>query len=257
MTAEFTIRLGAFIAAMGLMLVWEVGAPRLSKRVSRWRRWSTNLGLGVLGVVIVRFTLGALAFGAAQWAQGHGWGLFNMVHFPLWLGATLAFFMLDFGVYSQHVAAHAWPPLWRLHRVHHADLDMDVSTALRFHPLEIVLSMGYKAALVVLLGAPPLAVLAFEITLSLGSLFTHANGRMPHGLDSALRWVLVTPAMHTIHHSDRPIETNSNFGFSFSWWDRIFHTYHGKCEPDLVLGLQGVPDRGIGSLLVWPFRNDP
>ncbi len=257
MTIESTIRLGVFAAALGVVLAWEVGTPRLSRRISRWRRWPTNIGLGILGVVMVRLTVGALAFGSAQWAQSHGWGLFNTVRFPLLPGAILAFFLLDFGVYAQHVATHAWPPLWRLHRVHHADLDMDVSTALRFHPLEILLSMGYKTALVVLLGAAPTAVLAFEITLSLGSLFTHANGRMPEGLDRVLRWFLVTPAMHTIHHSDRPIETNSNYGFSFSWWDRIFHTYHGKGEPDLVLGLQGVPDRGIGSLLVWPFRNRP
>ncbi len=257
MTAESTIRLGAFVAPLVLMLVWEVGAPRLARRISRLNRWLTNFGLGLLGMLLVRFTVGALAFGSAQWAQGHGWGLFNLVRLPHGIGAVLAFFMLDFGIYAQHVATHAWPPLWRLHRIHHADLDMDVSTALRFHPLEILLSMGYKAVLVILLGAAPAAVLAFEITLSLGSLFTHANGRMPIGLDSALRWGLVTPAIHTIHHSDRPIETNSNYGFSFSWWDRIFHTYRGEEEPGLSVGLQGVRDRGIGGLLAWPFRNRP
>lgn len=257
MTFESTLRLGAFALVLVMMGVWELVAPRLSRHISRGRRWATNLGLALLGVVLVRFTMGALAFNAAHWAQRHGWGLCNGVHIPGGLGAVLAFFLLDLGIYLQHVATHAWPPLWRLHRVHHADLDMDVSTALRFHPLELLLSMGYKAMLVVLLGAAPVAVIAFELTLSLGSLFTHANGRMPQYLDSALRWMMVTPAMHTIHHSDRPIETNSNYGFSFSWWDRIFRTYRSEAEPGLIVGLKDVPELGIGSLLIWPFRNRP
>lgn len=257
MSIESIIRLGAFGLVLGLMVVWEACAPRLSGAIPRWRRWSTNFGLGLLGLILVRFAVGALAFGAAGWAQHRGWGIFNALPVPRMLGAVLAFLLLDLAVYAQHVATHAWPPLWRLHRVHHADLDMDVSTALRFHPLEILLSMVYKGALAVLLGAAPLSVLAFETVLSLGSLFTHANGRMPEGVDRILRRVFVTPAMHALHHSNRLVETNTNYGFSFSWWDQIFRTYRAKPEGTLVLGLPGVPDRAIGSLLAWPFRDPP
>lgn len=257
MTTDSMIRLAAFGSALGLMFLWEGGSPRLRRIQPRWGRWTTNAGLGVLGVILVRFTVGALAFMAARWAQEHAWGLFNVVSVAPWLGGSLAFLALDLGIYAQHIVTHAWSPLWRLHRVHHADLDMDVTTALRFHPLEILLSMGYKTALVLLLGAPPLAVIAFEVTLSLGSLFTHTNGRMPEGMDRVLRCVIVTPGMHTLHHSNRPVETNSNYGFSFSWWDRIFHTYRANPQAEIVLGLEGVPSRGLGALLAWPFRNRP
>ncbi len=257
MSHEAAIRLSAFVGVAGLCLAWEAFAPRRARRLPWWHRWSTNLGLSVLGLVLVRFTVGALAFGVAGWARTHGWGVFNALKLHPIAGGILAFFLLDLGIYAQHVATHALPAFWRLHRVHHADLDLDVSTAVRFHPLEILLSMAYKAALVMLLGAAPLAVLAFELTLSLGALFTHANGRMPEGADRALRWVFVTPGMHAIHHSDRPPEANSNFGFSFSWWDRIFGTYRAKPEAALVPGLRGVPDRGLGSLLAWPFQNRP
>lgn len=257
MTADLALRLAAFCGAIGALLIWEAGAPRESRRMLRWPRWSTNFGLSLFGLALVRLTVGGLAFAAAHWARSRGWGLFNAWPVPSPIGAVLAFLFLDLGVYAQHVATHAWPPLWRLHRVHHSDLEMDVSTAVRFHPLEILLSMGYKSALVVLMGASPLAVLAFEVTLSLGALFTHANGRVPEALDRTLRWVFVTPAMHATHHSDKPFEANSNYGFSFSWWDRIFRTYQAQPEPGLVLGLRGVPHRGLWSLLLWPFKNRP
>lgn len=257
MSHEPAIRLGAFVGVAGLCLAWEALAPRLVRRLPWWHRWPTNLGLSVLGLILVRFTVGALALGAAGWAQTHGWGVFNSLKLHPIAGGILAFFLLDLGIYGQHVATHALPALWRLHRVHHADLDMDVSTAVRFHPLELLLSMAYKAALVLLLGAAPLAVLAFELTLSLGALFTHANGRMAEGWDRTLRWVFVTPEMHAIHHSDRPPEANSNFGFSFSWWDRIFRTYRPKPESGLVIGVRGVPGLGLGGLLVWPALDRP
>ena len=252
--SEGLFRLIVFGGSLAIVAAWEALAPDRPLRLPRLQRWLTHFGLGLLGMGLSRLLGASLTVGAALWAHGRGWGLLpHLGVLPLW-AIPVSFLALDLAVYAQHVATHAWKPLWRLHRVHHADLDMDVSTGLRFHPIEILVSQVYKATLVLLLGAPVLAVIAFETALSLGSLFTHANGRMPASLERVLRGVVVTPTMHTLHHSTLSQETDSNFGFFLSCWDRLFRTYRATAEPGLVLGLKGVPDLGFGRLLAWPFR---
>lgn len=228
MPYEPQIRLAFFIGVLVAMALWEAVAPRRVLTSSKPVRWLSNLALVVLNSLLVRlvFVLGAV--GIALEAQAQGWGLFNVLAVPSWLAVLLSVLALDLAIYGQHVLFHAVPVLWRLHLVHHADRDIDVTTGLRFHTLEILLSMGIKAAAIVLLGAPPLGVLVFEVLLNATSMFNHSNVAMPLWLDRVLRMVVVTPDMHRVHHSTIRRETNSNYGFNLPWWDYLFGTYRAQ-----------------------------
>jgi len=258
---EIFIRSGAFLSIFSIMALWEYRRPRRTLVRPRRERWLTNLSLTTLNSALVWSTVGGIAYASAFFAAEKGVGALHWLTVPAWLGALITFFALDFAIYLQHVLFHAVPALWRLHRVHHADLGFDATTGLRFHPIEIFLSLAFKAAVVMLLGAVPWAVVAFEITLNASSVFNHGNVTIPEKLDQWLRWVLVTPDMHRIHHSKRVVETNSNFGFSVSWWDRLCGTY--RAEPALgqekmEIGLSEYPNPlHLGSLLVLPFQEDP
>jgi len=236
--SEATIRLSVFLGMLILMSVAEALIPAMDRTQPRPRRWVTNLGIVVLDTLAVRFLFPIIAVGAALWAQQQGVGLFNYIDIPAWSAALVAIILLDIAIYWQHVAFHKIPWLWRLHKVHHADRDLDATTGLRFHPVEIVVSMLYKMAIVVALGAPPIAVIIFEIVLNGCAIFNHANIRISAKVERVLRLVLITPALHRIHHSVVETETNSNYGFSVSWWDRIFRSFTAKPRGRLILGLQ-------------------
>ena len=228
MNHEVAIRLGFFFGVFGVMALWELLAPRRALTVSKPVRWVNNLGIVFLNSAILRLIFPAAAVGMAAFAGAQGWGLFNYFSVPLWLAVVVSVVVLDFIIYLQHVMVHAVPALWRLHRVHHADLDFDVTTGARFHPLEIVLSMLIKFATIAVLGPPVLAVVIFEVLLNGTAMFNHANARIPLGVDRILRWFVVTPDMHRVHHSVEDDEANSNFGFNLPWWDRLFGTYRDQ-----------------------------
>jgi len=230
--AEPILRLGFFLGILLTMALWEALAPRRPQGIGRFRRWPNNLGLVVLDTLIVRLLFPLAGVGMAFLAESKEWGLFNILPLPPWLAIPPAVLLLDLTIYGQHVSFHAAPMLWRLHRMHHADLEFDVTTGLRFHPGEILLSMAIKLAAIAVIGAPPLAVLIFEILLNATSLFNHGNVRLPPGLDRILRLITVTPDMHRVHHSIDRRETDSNFGFNVPWWDRLFGTY----RPQPALG---------------------
>jgi len=254
---EATIRLAAFLGVLALLLAAERLIPWAVPRPLGWRRWLPNFGLVALGAVAVRFAMPLVAVGAALWAQSRGIGLLNWLDSPAWLAIPLTIVLFDLLIYWQHRIVHAVPVLWRLHRVHHADPEMDASTGLRFHPIEIWLSTWVKIAAAVALGAPPEGVIAFEILLNASSLFEHAAIRIPPRLDRALSWVIVTPQQHRIHHSERAEETNSHYGFCLSIWDRIFGSWRGQWQGKLVLGIRGYRDRAeqhVLPLLTQPFR---
>lgn len=225
---EAGIRLGVFGAVLVAMAVWELAAPRRRDDIPRLIRWSNNLGLVAVDAAIVRLAFPMALVGFAVLAGERGWGLFNALGWPLWAAVPLALLALDLAIYLQHVMFHAVPALWRLHRMHHADLAFDVTTGLRFHPLEILLSMALKFGLVAALGPPAVAVLVFEVLLNASSMFNHSNIRLPARVDAVLRWLIVTPDMHRVHHSIRVAETNSNFGFNVPWWDRLLGTYRAQ-----------------------------
>jgi sterol desaturase/sphingolipid hydroxylase (fatty acid hydroxylase superfamily) len=225
---EPRIRLIAFGTLFAILAVLEIVLPRRPLTVRKGWRWASNLALVALNSVALRLIAPLGAVGAALVAQEKQWGLLNIAPPPAWLAVALAVLALDLIIYAQHVAFHYVPLLWRMHRVHHADLDLDVSSGLRFHTLEILLSLAIKIAAIFALGAPPLAVLVFEIILNATSMFSHANWRLPLGVDAALRWVVVTPDMHRVHHSIVPAETNRNFGFNVPWWDWLFRTYQAQ-----------------------------
>jgi sterol desaturase/sphingolipid hydroxylase (fatty acid hydroxylase superfamily) len=249
---ESLIRLGCFGAVLLLMALWEALAPRRELKVGRGKRWASNLGLTALNGLAARFLVPLGAVGAALVAAERGWGLLNNVEVPGWLAAALAVVALDLIIYLQHVMFHAVPLLWRLHMVHHADLDFDATTGVRFHTLEILLSAGIKMAAVVLLGAPAVAVVAFEVLLNATSVFNHGNVRLPGWLDRPLRLVVVTPEMHRVHHSVIARETNSNFGFSLPWWDYLFGTYRAQPadgHEGMTIGLAQVRDERVAERL--------
>jgi sterol desaturase/sphingolipid hydroxylase (fatty acid hydroxylase superfamily) len=227
-THEATIRLGFFLGVFALMATWEVIAPSRARMLTRVQRWSSNLGLVVLNTVLLRLLFPAAAVGVALTVNAQGWGLLNALSWPFWLEVLLALVVLDFAIWVQHVLFHAVPALWRLHRVHHADLDYDLTTGARFHPIEIILSMLIKFAVIAALGPPVVAVILFEVILNAMAMFNHANIALPARVDRALRWLVVTPDMHRVHHSIEDDETNSNFGFNLSWWDRLLGTYRAQ-----------------------------
>jgi sterol desaturase/sphingolipid hydroxylase (fatty acid hydroxylase superfamily) len=222
---EISFRLGFFLGVFGLMAMWELVSPRRSLRMSKVLRWTNNIGLVVLNTVILRLLFPTAAVGIAIFTTNNGWGIFNYFEVPSPLAVCLSVLALDLIIYFQHVMVHAVPTLWRLHRVHHADIDYDVTTGSRFHPLEIILSMLVKSAAIVVLGAPPLAVVVFEVVLNAMAMFNHGNVRLPLGIDRVLRLLVVTPDMHRVHHSVEGNEANSNFGFNLSLWDRLLGTY--------------------------------
>jgi sterol desaturase/sphingolipid hydroxylase (fatty acid hydroxylase superfamily) len=254
---DVLIRFGAFLGVFTVMILWEFRHPRRSLTRPRQERWLANLSLTLLNTVLMRVTVGGVAYTTAVFAAQQGVGLLHWHPLPVWVAATVTLVGLDFAIYLQHVLFHAVPVLWRLHRVHHADLDFDATTGLRFHPLEILLSLGFKAVVAVVLGAVPWAVIAFEVILNASSVFNHGNVALPAHLDHWLRWMVVTPDMHRVHHSTRVAETNSNFGFSVSWWDRLCGTYRaqpvlGQVAMDIGLSEYRVP-LNLGQLLLLPF----
>lgn len=228
MEHEKTIRMAFFFGMLLIMALWELLAPRRALTVSKLLRWSNNLGLVFFNSFVLRLLFPAAAVGMALFASEQGWGLLNYYHLPLWLGVLISVITLDLIIYLQHVMVHAVPLFWRLHRVHHADPDYDVTTGARFHPLEIILSMLIKFAVIIVLGPPILAIVIFEVLLNATAMFNHANVGLPPRLDKVLRWFIVTPDMHRVHHSTEDDEANSNFGFNLPWWDRLFGTYRNQ-----------------------------
>jgi len=228
MVNEIAIRFGFFFGILVLMAIWELLAPRRALTASKTVRWFSNLGIVLLDTAVVRLVFPIMAVGMAHLGQEHDWGLLNNVEIPYWLAVVVGVVVFDLAIYLQHLMFHALPVLWRLHMMHHADPDFDVTTGLRFHPIEILLSMGIKVAVVATLGPPALAVLIFEVLLNATSMFNHGNIRIFPGIDRVLRLLVVTPDMHRVHHSVLPREGNKNFGFNLPWWDRLLGTYRDQ-----------------------------
>ena len=261
-TIEIVFRLGIAVAMFAVMAAWEVMAPRRPLAAGRLSRWPSNFGIVVVDALLVRLIVPTAVVGAALYAAGHGLGLFHWLNLLLSVAALAGFLILDLVIYAQHVVFHRVPWLWRLHRMHHADLDIDVSTGLRFHPFEILISLAIKIATVIAFGIPPVAVIVFEVVLNATSLFNHSNVRMPPWLDRVVRMLVVTPDMHRVHHSVDSREHNSNFGFNLPWWDRLFRTYRPQPaagHDGMTIGLPVFRDRKelrLDRLLTQPFRND-
>ena len=257
---ETVIRLTVFFGVLAVVALAEIILPRRRLTVSKLRRWASNLGIVFLNSLFVRLLLPATAAGFAVVAAQRGWGVFNVLEAPAWVGIIASVVFLDFAIYLQHVMFHAVPALWRLHRMHHADLDFDVTTGARFHPIEILLSMLIKFAVIAVIGAPAAAVIIFEVLLNATAMFNHGNFRLPAGLDRVLRLFVVTPDMHRVHHSIEDHETNSNFGFNLPLWDRLFGTY--KDQPDagheaMTIGIRDYREPKLASdlpgMLILPF----
>lgn len=261
MDHDVRLRMIFFFVILILVAAGEILAPKRKLQAAKLGRWGNNLGIIFLSSLVLRRLLPVTAMGVAAAAARHNWGLFHLFSLPTWLETLLAVLLLDAVIYLQHLIFHATPLLWRLHMVHHADLDIDVTTGLRFHPLEIILSMFIKMAAVAVLGPSVFAVLIFEIVLNGTAMFNHGNLRLPLALDRILRLVVVTPDMHRVHHSVKVRETNSNFGFNFPWWDRLFGTY--RAQPALghqkmSIGLssfRNAREVTLPRLLLMPFRD--
>jgi sterol desaturase/sphingolipid hydroxylase (fatty acid hydroxylase superfamily) len=259
-TTELTIRLTAFGGVFAAMTLWELLAPRRPWAVGRAPRWPSNIGVLVADALAVRLLIPTAAVGVALIASARGFGLFHLLGWPGWLAGLLGFVVLDLAIYGQHVVFHHVPWLWRLHRMHHADLDIDVTTGVRFHPVEILLSMLIKIAIVALFGIPAGAVVAFEVVLNATSMFNHSNVAMPIWLDRVVRLIVVTPDMHRVHHSAVKMETDSNFGFNLPWWDRLFGTYRpapAAGHDGITIGLpifRAPRELRLDRLLTQPFR---
>jgi sterol desaturase/sphingolipid hydroxylase (fatty acid hydroxylase superfamily) len=260
---QAAIRLVSFCLVFAGMAVWEVLAPRRGMQLTRMARWPHNLGIVVFNTFLVRMLFPTAAVGMALYAQARGWGLLSGSNVSSWILVPLSVVLLDLAIYLQHVMFHAVPLLWRFHRMHHADLDFDVTTGARFHPVEIILSMFIKFAVIVALGPPAVAVLVFEVVLNATSMFNHSNARIVPALDRVLRWLVVTPDMHRVHHSIEDDETNSNFGFNLPWWDRLFGTYRDQPRAGhtgMTIGIRGfreprVCDQLPGMLMI-PFSGN-
>lgn len=260
LAAEPLVRLGMFAGVLTMLVTWELLAPRRRLAVPRWRRWPGNVGVVVIDTLVSRIVFPTAAVGLALAADANGWGLFNLVAVPDWLAVVTSVILLDLVIYGQHVLFHANPWLWRLHGMHHADLDIDVTTGIRFHPVEILLSIMIKLAAVITLGAPALGVMAFEILLNATAMFGHSNIRLPIAVDRWLRRILVTPDMHRVHHSIVARETQSNFGFNLPWWDHLFGTYRDQPAAGheaMTIGLPQFRDPGelrLDRMLLQPLR---
>jgi sterol desaturase/sphingolipid hydroxylase (fatty acid hydroxylase superfamily) len=259
---EIAVRVGAYAGAFAGMALWEWLAPRRRLVAGRKPRWPGNLGVLAVDIAAVRLLVPTTAVGIAVLAERGGWGLFNAVGLPFWAAAVAGVIALDLVIYTQHFVFHHVPLLWRLHRMHHADLDIDVTTGVRFHPLEILISLAIKIAAVAALGVPPVAVLIFEVLLNATTMFNHSNVALPPQFDRVARWLIVTPQMHQVHHSIEREETDSNYGFNLPWWDRLFGTYREKPaagEHGMTIGLPVFRERAelrIARLLTQPFRDD-
>ena len=262
MLNEAAIRFSSFLAVLIIMALWESMAPRRLRVALRATRWPSNLTVVALNTIAVRILFPIAAVGLALVAEAHGWGLFNEITPPRWFAIILAVTLLDLVVYLQHVMFHAVPVLWRVHRMHHADLDFDVTTGVRFHPIEIVLSMVIRLGAVAALGPPPVGVLTFEVLLNATSMFNHSNVLIPNQMDRMLRLLVVTPDMHRVHHSIAVDETNSNFGFNLSWWDRVLGTYLAQPaagHETMIVGIEQFRDPKelrLDRMLVQPFRGE-
>ena len=261
MAYEKAIRMSAFFGILGAMALWEILAPRRALTVSKAVRWVNNIGIVFLNSFLVRLIFPAAAVGMASFASTQGWGIFNYFELPFWLVVIASVVIMDFIIYLQHVMVHAVPALWRLHRMHHADLDFDVTTGARFHPIEIILSMLIKFASIVVIGPPVLAVVIFEVVLNVTAMFNHGNVRLPLKLDRVLRWIVVTPDMHRVHHSVEDDEANSNFGFNLPWWDRLFGTYRDQPRAGhegMTIGIHKYRETKqvtwLSGMLLLPFK---
>jgi sterol desaturase/sphingolipid hydroxylase (fatty acid hydroxylase superfamily) len=261
LVGEPWIRLGISAAVFAVMAGWEVVAPRRSQAIGRWLRWPNNLGILIVDTIILRLLFPTAILGLALGGEERGWGLLNNLPLPRWIAVIVAVIVLDLAIYFQHVLFHAVPALWRLHRMHHADLEFDVTTGVRFHPLEILLSMVIKLGVVLALGAPALAVLIFEVLLNATSMFNHGNVLLPQPIDRVLRTIVVTPEMHRVHHSIEPAETNSNFGFNLPWWDWLFGTYRAQPaagHAGMTIGIdvfRQIGDLRLDRMLIQPLVN--
>ena len=260
---EIVIRLCFFLGVFAVIALWEVFSPRRTLSISKSQRWLNNLGLILINSLVLRLLFPAAAVGVALLAQQREWGLLNTYDPGFWVSVVLAVVAMDFVIYLQHVMVHAIPVLWRLHRVHHADLDYDVTTGARFHTLEIILSMLIKFAIIILLGPPLVAVIIFEILLNATAMFNHGNIYIPQKIDQILRKFVVTPDMHRVHHSSKADQANSNFGFSLPWWDHLFGTYQAQPDEghiDMQLGVSGFdkPEEvnRLPAMLMMPFVKD-
>jgi len=259
---EIAVRVGGAALVFAAMALWEWRAPRRALAIGRSPRWPGNLGILAIDIVAVRLLVPTAAVGVALLASDRGWGLLNLIGVSSWAAILIGAVVLDLVIYIQHVVFHHVPMLWRLHRMHHADLDIDVTTGVRFHPLEILLSLAIKMAAVAVLGVPAVAVLIFEVLLNATSMFNHSNVALPPWIEPIVRWIVVTPQMHQIHHSIERAETDSNFGFNLPWWDRLFGTYRAKPAAgvqNVVIGLpifRDITELAIVRLLTQPFRND-
>ena len=257
---EPEVRLAFLFSILAIMAAWEVAAPRRRQDIPRLLRWSNNLGVVVIDTVLVRMAFPVLAVGMASLAVERDWGLLNTFQIPGWIAFLVSLLLFDLAIYLQHVMFHAVPALWRLHRMHHADLEFDVTTGLRFHPLEILISMGIKLGLVAVFGPPAVAVLVFEVLLNGTSMFNHSNIRLPLRVDRFLRLIVVTPDMHRVHHSILPTETNSNFGFNLPWWDRLMGTYRAQPREGhegMTIGIEQFRtprDLWLDRMLIQPLR---
>ena len=262
MANEPAIRLAVFLGIFAAVAIGETLAPRRQRSLSRLARWPNNIGVVVVNTLVVRLAFPTASVGLALLGEARGWGLLNLIELPFWLSVVIAVVVLDGVIYLQHVMFHAVPALWRLHRMHHADQDFDVTTGARFHPIEILLSMVLKLGAVAALGPPALGVLIFELLLNATAMFNHGNWRLPLALDRGLRWFVVTPDMHRVHHSIVPEETNSNFGFSLPWWDRLFGTYRDQPAAGhdaMTIGIEQFrepADQRLDKMLIQPFRGE-
>ncbi|MBL1321823.1 MAG: sterol desaturase family protein [Methylophaga sp.] len=253
-------RLSIFIGVLLVMILWELFAPRRQILISRWQRWTANFALSLLSMLLMRVTIASAAIWAANIATQEHWGLLNLVKLPDMISFVISIILLDLAIYGQHRASHRWKWLWRLHKIHHTDLDFDVTTAIRFHPIEIFISMCYKVICILIIGVNPIAVFVFEIILSSCALFNHSNIKIPLAADKMIRLLLVTPDMHRVHHSAIKSETDSNYGFSISIWDRLFSSYIDQPQQGhikMTIGLaeyQYMEEVTIQKLLLLPFK---
>jgi len=257
---ENYLRISLFLTVLIGMAWWEVCAPRRKLTVAKWLRWRNNLALAFFNSILLKLSIPVAATGIAAYAASNQWGLINQLVLPAWLAIGMGIVLLDLAIYGQHVAFHTFTPLWRLHRAHHADLDLDVTTGLRFHPLEMLLSMVFKLTIIVLIGAPVWGVLLFEIILNGMAMFNHGNIYLPRKFDHYLRYLIVTPDMHRVHHSILSTEMNRNFGFNLAVWDRLFDTYRDQPQAGHEQMMIGLPQwrnlqfcSRLVSILRMPF----
>jgi len=260
---EQVIRVGVFLAILVLLSGLEFLIPLAKRRLSRPTQWFTNLVIVLLDNLTLKIVFPLLAAGVAKYANDNGYGLFNIISAPYWVSFVLSLILLDLLIYTQHVMMHRIPILWRFHRMHHTELGLDATSALRFHPIEIIISMLIKMEFVLIMGIPVAAVIIFEVLLNGLALFNHSNIKLPEIIEKPLRRIIITPEIHWIHHSELPFETNSNYGFNLSLWDRLFSTYIDKPKQSYKELRQGLHEFGfkeplnVLELLVSPFKEYP